>query len=493
MASEEKCNSAGGGGYLCKFVDESQPNDLFKCRVCALILRDPHITKCCGENACHLCIVKAAENGGPCPIPGCRSKSVKINLNRDLQSIILESGVYCQSKEAGCEWVGKLDELTKHLKECPFVEEICPHNCGILIQRQNIKEHTNFCGNLSVECNKCGEFYKRHYHSLHVKAYPFTIVECPFEIVGCKYEVQNKDLHRHFNESISEHSMLVAMQSQKVLAQIRETKVIIEQQRREKLDCYVTEADKIKDDLMAAQSRISILQKKLEEAKQRHKELTQRHVQKELKLQSQKDTRLQLQLKADLEHLITESRVKCYGPAFPRLHPSEIISRPLHSPKTTNESVPPVMFMIPNFNTERRNDARIYLPPFYAHRRGYKLSMIVCCNGDGDAEDKYLTVYMSTLKGLYDTSLGWPLNCTVRLRIMDVDLEVNVNSHARVLDDCGFSSNAHASTHRLGVSPYARHSGLVIVYGNTHYRLGLSQFKNLPGDCLCIQVCSVFF
>ena len=29
MASKEKCNSAGGGGYLCKFIDESQLDDLF--------------------------------------------------------------------------------------------------------------------------------------------------------------------------------------------------------------------------------------------------------------------------------------------------------------------------------------------------------------------------------------------------------------------------------------------------------------------------------
>ena len=471
MASEEKFNSAGGGGYLCKFVDKSQPDDLFKCRVCALVLRDPHITKCCGQNACHLCIVKAAENGEPCPIPGCRSKSVKINLNRDLRSIILESDVYCQSKEAGCEWVGKLDDLTKHLKECPFVEEKCPHNCGILIQRRNIKEHTKFCENLPVECDKCEEIYKQQCHSLHVKACPFTIVECPFEVVGCKYEGQNKDLQRHFKESISEHSTLVALQSQEVLAQIQETKVIIEQQRREKLDCYFTEADKVKGELAAAQSRISTLQQKLEEAKQRYKELKQRHEQKKLELQSQKDTSLQLQLKADLEHLVRESRVKCYGPALPRLHPSEIVSRPLNSSKTTDESVPPVMFMIPNFNTERKNDARIYLPPFYTHRGGYKLSMTVCCNGDIYAKDEHLTVYMSTLKGLYDASLGWPLNCTVRLRIRHIDFEVDVSSQARVLDDCDFSTPPFISRNR------AR----------------LSQFKNLPDDCLCIEVCSVSF
>ena len=101
--------------------------------------------------------------------------------------------------------------------------------------------------------------------------------------------------------------------------------------------------------------------------------------------------------------------------------------------------------------------------------------MIVCCNGNGHAKDTFLTVYMSTLKGLYDASLGWPLNCTFRLRIVDVDFEVTVNSHARVLDDCDFSTT-------LGISR------------NSHYRLvRLNQFKNLPDDCLCIEVCNVSF
>ena len=485
MASEQKYN-VRGGGYSCKFVDESQPDGLFKCRICKLVLRDPHITKCCGENACHLCIVKAAENGGSCPIPGCRSKSVKINLNRDLRSIILESAVYCQSKEEGCEWVGKLDDLSKHLKEeCSFVEEECQHNCGVRVQRLNIKDHEKVCESFPIECNKCREVYKRHCHSVHIKVCPFTIVKCPFNIVGCKCEVQNKDLQQHFNESISEHSTLVAVQSQAVQAQIRETKLIVEQQRREKLDCYVTEANKIKGELVAAQARIATLQSKLKEAKQQHEELKQRHDQMKLELQSQERTTFQLITK-DLESLVSESRVKCYGPALPKLHPGEIISRPVHSPMTTDESVPPVTFVIPNFNTERRNDARIYLPPFYTHRGGYKLCMIVCCNGNLDAKGEYLTVYMSTLKGRYDACLDWPLNCTVHFRIvadLDEDLKVSLNSHARVLDDCCFSCYARTCATSLTTA------------GQTLYSLDLScrNLKHLPDGYLLIQVHSVTF
>ena len=104
--------------------------------------------------------------------------------------------------------------------------------------------------------------------------------------------------------------------------------------------------------------------------------------------------------------------------------------------------------------------------------------MIVCCNGDGDTKDKYLTVYMSSLKGRYDTFLGWPLNCTVNCHIVAADyLKISVNSQARVLDDCGFSSYACSST----------------LVSDNLYRFDLGLLKNLRDDCLFIQVCSVAF
>ena len=114
-----------------------------------------------------------------------------------------------------------------------------------------------------------------------------------------------------------------------------------------------------------------------------------------------------------MKSLVSVSKVKCYGPALPKLEFHDIVSRSAHSLMTTGENVPPVTFMIHNFDTERKNDAQIYLRPFYTHRGGYKLCMIVCCNGDHDAKDKWLSVYVSVLKGRYDTYLHWPLNCTV--------------------------------------------------------------------------------
>ena len=476
MASEWKCNSVGGEGYSCKFVDESQLDGLFKCRICTLALRDPHITECCGENACHLCIVKAVENGGPCPIPGCRSRSVKINLNRDLRSTILESAVYCQSKEAGCEWVGKLSELSKHLKEeCPFVEEECPHNCGMHVQHRSIKDHEKECECFPTECDKCGEVYEQHHHSVHVKACPFTVVKCPFCIVGCEYEVQNKDLQQHFIESVSKHSALVTKQSHEVQAEIQDTKLIAKQ-RRQKLDCHVTGVDTISEELVRAQERITKLRRKLIDAKHQHEGLKQRHERMKVELLSQvhqKSINFQA-ITDDLERLMVESRVKCYGPALPKLYLSEIFSRPVQNPVTTDESVPPVTFMIPNFDTERKNDARIYLPPFYTHRGGYKLCMIVCCNGSRNVKDEWLSVYAYTLKGQYDTYLRWPLACTIHFQIKTTrgssyPDSTCVISESRVLDECGFRNSAVQNP----------------------YILELDCLKRLPDGCLLMQIDSV--
>ena len=409
---------------MCKFVDESQPDELFKCRICTLVLRDPHITKCCGENACHLCIVKAAENSGPCPIPGCRSKSVKISLNRDLRSIILESAVYCQSKEKGCEWVGKLDELSKHLKkECPFIEEECQYHCGIQMQRQAVEDHKKICERLPIECNQCGEIYERCRHTDHAKTCPFTKIECLFHIVGCKSKVANKDMQQHFNDSLSEHYAMVAKQSQSVQAQLREASLMTSDQKEKlALGSAAAEIDLFNSEIAVAKERVCKLQRTLKEVKRMHTELQRIHDQLKGQIETHTQHRVitSHMVKKDLAALIFESKVRCYGPALPSIDPADIISRPVDSRPTTKEYTPRVSFTITNFEIECKNDSVLCSPPFYSHGGGYKMCLVVYCNGYSEAKGNYLTVLVNVLKGKYDDYLEWPLNCTVTIEIKNV-------------------------------------------------------------------------
>ena len=273
------------------------------------------------------------------------------------------------------------------------------------------------------------------------------------------------------------------------------------QQKREKLDYCATEADKINDKLTAAQEKVTELQKKLKEANRRHEELKRRQDRVKIELQSlfhQQTTTFQI-IRKDLDRLIGESRVKYYGPPLPNLHPIDIVSRPRHSPVTTDESTPPVTFTIPNFKVERRNDARICLLPFYTHSRGYKLCMIVYCNGLGAARDNWLSVYVSTLKGRYDDSLHWPLTCTVKYQIVTATNHyvrtIKADAHVRVLEDSCFSSLSCTTTQCINqYCFYSVYTGQCThVWCTNQYSVGLSELKRLENGCLVMQVDSVAF
>ena len=473
MATSKK----NGAGIVFNFVEDLP--DLFKCGVCRSVLRDPHITECCGKNACHSCITEVAEKGGPCPIPGCGCKKVKINFNRGLRSDILESGVYCQSKEAGCEWVGKLDELTKHLKEeCPFVKVECQYHCGKRMQRQAVQDHKKTCERLPIKCHQCGEIYERCHHADHFKVCPFTKIECPFNIVGCKSKVANKDMQQHFNNLLSEHYTMVSKHSQSVQAQLREANLTIQHQKK-KLVLDSAEIDLLNTEITDELGAVSALKHTLEEAEREYVELQKVHdeLKNKIESQSQHGVITSHALNKDIAALTFESKIKCYGPALPSIKPDDIVSRPIDSCPTTNEYTPPVSFTIPNFEGERRNDAVMCLPPFYSHNGGYKMCLVVYCNGYREAKGNYMTVLVNVLKGEYDHLLHWPMLCSVIIEIKDIhgagtcmQRVIEVKSQNRVYEDnfLSFQYCSSAKTVRLGslASHLSRNNGSLTIYIN---------------------------
>ena len=411
--------TSNGYGYTCGFVEE--PPELFKCGVCRLVLRDPQITECCRKNACRPCIERAASSAGSCPIPGCNNARVKGFGDRTLKYEILERRVYCYYKDEGCQWVDKLEHLEKHLKDCQFVEVECQYYCGVNIQRKNIKAHEVMCQRLPLNCHQCGNIYERQHLSHHLESCPFTTVKCPFKVSGCTIEVLNKDLQRHFNEALSDHYSLVENQSQDVQVQVKETGSTLLVQN-EKLSKRNAEVAALNNKVMAAHVEVTELQKALEEAKLEFEELKRKHTKMKAELQSQfsqRDTTSK-SLKQDLDKLMVESKMKCHGPALPRPNPRDVVSRPLNCPPTTEEYTPVIAFMINNFHQERQNDALLCLPPFFSHHGGYKMCLLVYCNGYGEAKNKSLSIHVCVLKGPYDEYLQWPLNCKLMVEIKNI-------------------------------------------------------------------------
>ena len=414
-----------GAGYACRFVEELPK--LFTCEVCNLVLRDPQITQCCRKYACRPCIAKEVENSAPCPIPSCQNQRIeKFFPDRDLCHDIVKGKVYCTSKESGCQWVDTLENLERHMLECPFLEVECQNSCGTIIQRRMIEEHEAVCERYPVKCDQCGNLYERRDKSDHINTCSLTKVMCPFSIVGCTAQVCNKDLQQHFEESLSDHYALVAKQSQEVQAEIGENGVtVVLTQMKENIKLLLAqsvEMTEINTELVADEREMTELQKAFEKAQLEFKELEQRYNQVSTEIQQQiikKEASIHA-INEKCDELAFVSLVRCYGPALPHIEPANILSRPPNSPVTTEEYIPQISFTIPRFLEERKNDTCLCLPPFYSYRGGYKMCLVVYYNGALEVKGEFVSIDVCVLSSKYDKKLNWPLRCRVEIDICNV-------------------------------------------------------------------------
>ena len=73
----------------------------------------------------------------------------------------------------------------------------------------------------------------------------------------------------------------------------------------------------------------------------------------------------------------------------------------------------------------RRREAReeqiisLYSPPFYTGRNGYKMCIRVYLNGDGSGRNTHLSVFFVLMRGEFDPLLKWPFDCKVSLILVD--------------------------------------------------------------------------
>ena len=200
-------------------------------------------------------------------------------INKEKIREINEFRIRCSHREKGCDWVGKLEEIKRHLEgndgcgyvivECRDINldldldiDYCGHQftCGMEIERRYLADHQKneckyrqyeckYCGHVDtydaiagtgrvsfssgrcqnhydrcdhypLECpNKCGEKeINRMDMDGHRKTCPLEPLDCPFKSVGCIDEIHRKDMEHHTQKSVQSHLLLV-VQSHQELAQ----------------------------------------------------------------------------------------------------------------------------------------------------------------------------------------------------------------------------------------------------------------------------------
>ena len=152
---------------------------------------------------------------------------------------ILSLKTRCDNTTNGCDWVGELHSLDKHLASCGLTCLPCPNKCHqggdrlnvVNVFRKDLLKHTRQeCPLRQYQCPHCKEVGKyRERTTTHLKECPMLVLPCPnpgckickvrcnlskhrkeciFEAVackhatiGCKEKVLRKDLEKHEGDS----------------------------------------------------------------------------------------------------------------------------------------------------------------------------------------------------------------------------------------------------------------------------------------------------
>ena len=164
-------------GYDCDFT--ITPSDNLICRICLHVLRDPHLTSCCGHHFCYSCINKSYQRSTLCPL--CQNTFTVFQA----QNIIREVNalqVRCTNKTTGCEWAGPLKHLEEHVSNCGFVSVLCNQGCGQYVHSRLLQKHCDLlCPFRSYECQFCKGYASTYQdvESNHWKVCEHFPVPCP--------------------------------------------------------------------------------------------------------------------------------------------------------------------------------------------------------------------------------------------------------------------------------------------------------------------------
>ena len=228
--SPKQCSYEGG---TCEFLQD--PPQKFICSICTQLVKDPHLTACCGHEFCEGCLKEWEKKSVTRSCPHCRNAEFVHILDKQTQREINQLKVYCPKRSNGCVWEGQLSQMKSHESDCSFFTVKCPH-CSMSVPRKDLESHSTTacplreskccycdkkdayfkvisfvhlaeCPGYPMDCpNKCGAIgIKRSNLPAHRKSCPSEEIECPLRSAGCSEKMLRKDLGLHVSSKQGDH------------------------------------------------------------------------------------------------------------------------------------------------------------------------------------------------------------------------------------------------------------------------------------------------
>ena len=362
-ANPNQLHTTNQGRHSFILVEEAQLSE-FACPKCSLLLKDPYQVTCCGLIMCKTCLhqLRVSEHDFLCP--SCNS-SLNKNYFKDTntEKKILELKVYCQYRENGCKWIGKVREVEAHTWACDHQLVQCPNGCNEIVYPHTLQEHVqetcpqryvqcphcsltdkhriitgsshlDVCPELPIPCHnkECKEIIIRKEMHTHSEECSKEIVSCPYSLAGCRIKLPRESITSHSQSNTAAH-----------------------------LDLAMTQLTSMHTDIEELSFRIL----KLEEG---HEELR---------------------------------------------------TRPLNATGASPPTQKLVLRLKP-YNAYKNSGKMWQSVPFKTHQpEGYKLRLSVAGNGLGKCEGTHISCYISLMSGEHDDILEWPFEGDVTIELLN--------------------------------------------------------------------------
>ena len=407
MAVANIPDQAQYGGYDLTFTKPVP--DRFNCNICTKVLRDPHLTVCCGQHFCESCLDHWFKKQKT-TCPHCRHENFNHVLNKSLKREIDDLEIRCTKQGLGCQWVGELSSLQTHLdsdKGCGYVEVQCSNKCGAKMKRKELKAHfERQCPLRTIQCQYCR--YEDTYRTITSKHYgecphyplpcpnkcgttgirradmdnhrsrcELEPVECPFHEAGCKVHVVRKEFDSHMSRNQQNHLLVL-------LGAYQETKRELDENRRE----TKRKLDESQTKLHNTSLKLLETRKELEESK---------------------------------PNPVEQMTLKRFGDE--------------------------VTFCMNDYSLYKHTGKVWHSPPFY-YKDGYKLCLAVYANGKGAGAGTHVSVELLQMKGEHDDKLRWKVayhgyNTSYKVYPQSISIQMMVQSKKARSPDKDFSLESH--------------------------------------------------
>ncbi|CAF4645297.1 unnamed protein product [Rotaria sp. Silwood1] len=354
---------------------EMQEN--FLCSYCHRLLVEPKVI-ICGHRYCSLCLKKFIKNDEStnCIVDNCSQIITNDEIYTDfgvINDLKRLTDIICYNKSNGCSWQGNYMAYKEHLQVCTF-------------------QH--------IQCEYCAITFTNHVlYEQHDRICPKALVSCPLKKFGCNTQIRREALQDHISSSSVEHLQILAdicssFQNQAITTysqplSIQSTAI----STSENLDIKSLQNELIKQTQIIEQLRLE--QKSLQSMLiKRERDLTRVSVD----LQLFKGDLCQLKKEFEL----SKSFIHNDGTYLWRI---DNIQQSFRNAKNASQSI------------------CISSSPFYTSKYGYKMSLKLYLNGDKSVRDTYLSVYITIMRGEYDSLLNWPFQYPITLCLYDRNLK----------------------------------------------------------------------